>query len=263
MTDSTNKQEFFSLLDAALQRQHILVSNSDTQIYKFKALTTNQLKQIVQTLIDTSLTNLSFNSTIIDIMKQNYIAEESLTKTINDFNIVDKILFILANRIQTVSDKVYILDDANEPIEIDLTDTINKFIENISNSTLLQETTFTEEGISVIIGLPLASIDLEINQILYKNFDIKNENSETLEALVGKAFVAEIVKWIKQTTIQDTTLIFSELSFDDKFNLLEKLPASLTEKILNFVEDSKQTIQNCLSYSNKVLPLDGSLFTIR
>lgn len=263
MAEDTNKKEFLALLETVLKQQQTSIPNSNGETYKFHPLTANQLKELVQTLADTSLTNLSFNSAVVRIMKENFIKDETLQKKAENFNILDKILFILSIRIQAVADKVYILDD-NQPVEIDLNDTIEKLKSYAAdNKELLEKTTITDNNINIVVGLPLATTDLEVNNHTYKNLKIKSEDEGKLEETKGKAFIAEIVKWIQTIVIENTILNFADLNVEEKVKLLESLPASAVEKILVYIETAKQNIQDCLSYSNKVLPLDGSLFSIR
>ena len=216
--EQANDQEFFSLLYALLKEQTISVPNTDGKTYTFQALNANQLKQLIQTLFDKSLNNISFNSTILQIMQQNLVVSEGV-KPVEQFNIIDKNLFLLSARIQAIANKVYMLGDDNLPFEVELNSLIDNLVKYVTTTGIeqLNEKEIGSNNIKAVVGLPYAQVDVSINQETYQNITITEDmDPKKLEEFVGNAFIAEIAKWIKTLTINDKVLDFSSLTFKNK-----------------------------------------------
>lgn len=261
----TTDKEFFELLDAVVKEQTITVPNSDGNNYTFQTLTANQLKCLVQTLVDRSLNNLSFNSTLYQIIEQNLIKTPQL-KTPNEFNTLDVTLFLLTARAQTISEKIYMLDDDNKTMEVNLTEIVNKLLNYVefTGADNLNSTVIESNNIKAFVGIPFAKTELEINNEIYKDLNLTDETQTSkVQDFVGEAFIAEITKWIKKLDIDNKVLDYSALPFKNKVKILESLPAPLVEKILDYIEKTKKDIQGCITISNKLLPLNGSLFSVR
>lgn len=265
--EQVSDNEFFQLLDTIVKEQKINVPTTSKETYTFGALTTNQLKEIIQTLVDKSLSNVSFNTAVYNIIKENLIVGDLTDKPLKEFNSLDAILFLLTARIQVISDKVYMLSDDEEgAIEVNLNsivDNILKFVES-STSEKLHEYTVELENIKTTLGIPFLKTEIEINKELYKGVDLTSETkSSEVENFIGNAFIVEIAKWIKNIQINDRVLDFTILPYNAKVKVVEGLPAALIEKVLQYIEQTKNDIRSCLTVSNKVLPVNGSLFSIR
>lgn len=153
------------------------------------------------------------------------------------------------------------------PIEVDLNvivDNLKSFVNQVGYEKL-HSTTIESDNIKATIGLPTIKVENQTNNEIYKNVKPTDltDDSKVLEEFVGNAFLAEITKWIIQLEINNTALEYKSLSFDKKMKVLESLPASLVEKVVSYIEETKQRIQSCLTVSNKILPLNSSLFSVR
>lgn len=258
---SAQEKDFLSLLEKVTENYTLQVPNSQGSEYKFKSLTTEQLRNIVQTVVDSSTAQISFHSAIYNTMKQNYIGESD--KIV--FNILDKLLYIIDNRIQAVSPTLFIRGDGDSFIPVDLNEVKLKLTELIKNNpTLSKDAELEVNNISVEVGIPTIEVENTINQEVYANMEL---DSNEVQSTLGKVFLTEILKWIKSVTIEEANqkqeIIFSALPPSKRMQILEKLPASITEKIIDYIEKTKQTIDSCLIVSNRILPLNGSLFSVR
>jgi hypothetical protein len=263
--EQASDKEFFQLLDTVVKQQSITAPNTDGNIYSFQTLTANQLKELVQTLVDKSLTNLSFNSALYKIIEQNLIKEPE-TKPAEKFNLIDVTLFLLSARSQIISEKIYMVGEEDKALEINLQDLIKKLLDYIRTTTPenIESNVIETENIKAVIGIPFMRTETLTNNQIYKNLNLSEEtkNSE-VETFVGNAFIAEITKWIKTLQIEEKVLDYDNLPFNSKVKILESLPATLVEKILDYIEKTKRDMQLCITVSGKVLPLNGSLFSVR
>ena len=70
MTKVTNK-EFQNLLSTLASEQTFSVELTDSKLYEFKQLNTNQLKELVKTVVDSPLTQTLFNNAIFGKTMEN------------------------------------------------------------------------------------------------------------------------------------------------------------------------------------------------
>lgn len=255
-------KEFFSLLDTVVENHSSSILNSDGKEYKFKPLTTSQLKQIIQTVVDESTTQTSFHNAVYGIMKQNFL---NGNKTIENFNILDKLLFIVSTRINSVSPTLFIRgDDNNSFIPVNLKEVEEKLITLVKTETdLLADKKIGNEQITIEVGIPLITTEQKVNTEVYSKLNTKSEDPDAMQEILGTAFLIEISKWIKQVSVLEQTLDLNEIDLESKLEAIEKIPASVIEKVIEYIETTKQKIDNCLIVSNKLLPLNGTLFSVR
>lgn len=259
---SDANKEFFSLLDTVTKDKTVKITNSDGNQYDFKPLTTSQLKKIVQTVIDTSTTQTAFHSTIYEIMKQNAL---NTSKPVESFNVLDKLLFIVETRINAVSPTLFIRgDEANTFIPADLNEVKTKLSDLVNTKKeLIENKIVGDESITVNIGIPLITTEQTVNKEIYAKLNINSEDPDVAQEVLGTAFLIEISKWMQQLTVLGQTLDLNEIPINSKLEAIEKIPASVVEKVIDYIEKTKQMIDSCLIVSNKLLPLNGTLFSVR
>lgn len=263
--EQAEDQNFLKILDELVKQQQVNVNATNGQTYAFKALTTKQLKSLLQSMVDTSLNDISFNNNVLSIVNENFINTTNINIS-EQFNIIDRILFLLQTRCDVISNKVYMLDDNDDSFEIDLQKLVANLTEFVKNETYekLSNTLFESNGIKIVVGIPTIKIDVEIANALYRNVTADQlEETEALQTFIGDAFLGELTKWIVSIDINSTELNYRSLSYNEKIKILETLPATLVEKVIEFVEKTKSSIQNCITVSNKILPLNSTLFSVR
>lgn len=258
---SDSNKEFFALLDSVVKEQTINVLNSDGKEYTYRILSTNQLKAIIQTVIDTSTTQTAFHSTVFEIMKQNALNTD---KSVDAFNILDKLFFIIDNRINAVSPTLFIRgDDSNTFIPTDLNEVKAKLTELVKNKETIEDRVVGDEKIKVKVGIPLIKTEQTVNKDIYSKLNLTAQDSSAAQETLGTTFLIEISKWMKELTIGDQTLNLETISYESKLEAVEKVPASVIEKVIDYIETTKQKIDDCLVVSNRLLPLNGTLFSVR
>lgn len=258
---SDSNKEFFALLDSVVKEQTLNIINSDGNEYKYRILSTNQLKAIIQTIIDTSTTQTAFHSTVFEIMKQNLLNTD---RSVDTFNILDKLFFIIDNRINAVSPTLFIRgDEANSFIPTDLTEVKTKLAELIKNKETIEDRVVGDEKIKVKVGIPLIKTEQTVNKDIYSKLNLTAQDPSAAQETLGTTFLIEISKWMKELTIGDQTLNLETISYESKLEAVEKVPASVIEKVIDYIETTKQKIDDCLVVSNRLLPLNGTLFSVR
>jgi len=261
--DNTNK-EFFDLLNTFASELTFSLElcpreeSVDLPVVTCKQLNTSQLKKLIETVVDSPLTQSSFNSTSTAVFKESVVApsEESL-------NIIDRLLFILETRAQSLS-PIMTTKQEGKIVTVD----IKKISENLkqelkSNYKLLLPVTVTEGKLTIKFGVALLSADTQLNEEIYKNLNPNVENADELRDLLGSSFINEIAKSIQSISIGESILDLSTVNFKSRLQAIGQLPASLIQKVIEYIENYKKIIDSCLTVNNYSITIDGSLFSVR
>ena len=260
MANNSN-QEFQSLINSLLDKQTFSLRLTNGQVEKFKPLTTAQLKDLIKTVVDTTLTQVEFNNTVLSLMQQCSVGLSS--EYIETLNVVDKILFLLQTRISSISPTIT-FDEENGPVEINLEEIKTNLLAAIEeNSKLFLDHEIVNDNIALTVGIPTLKTEFQANEEIYKNATVNADNQEDVRKLLGEAFVIELTKAIKVIKIENDSFNLASLSFVEKQKLIESLPASAIQKVINYVESYKRVVNQCLIAGDKQLIIDGSLFSIQ
>ena len=254
---STMEKNFNELLAALAETETFDITLTDGKAYKFRQLTTNQLKELVKTVVDSPLTQSVFNTTLSKIMKDSLVGEGS-------FNVIDRLLFAVETRIQSLSPSVTITQD-EKSITINLIEVRDKLIKAIVDSAaLLEDSTFETAQLKLTFGVPSVKTETQLNEELYKNVDINVQTPEELRKILGDAFINEIAKAIKTIEVTGKSIDLSSVNFKSRLKTVEALPASSIQKVIEYIEKHKKAIEDSLIVSEGVsVPIDGSLFSLR
>jgi len=252
------EKNFNELLAALADTETFDITLTDGKAYKFRQLTTNQLKELVKTVVDSPLTQSVFNTALSKIMKDSLVGEGS-------FNVIDRLLFAIETRIQSLSPSVTVTTQEDKSVTIDLVEVKNKLNKAIvTNAALLQDKTIETPQLKLTVGVPTVKTETQLNEELYKNIDINVQTPEELRKILGDAFINEIAKAIKTIEISEKTMDLSSVNFKSRLKTVESLPASSIQKVIEYIEQHKKAIEDCLVVSEGVsVPIDGSLFSLR
>ena len=255
-----NNKEFYQLLNEIVELQTFDLSLSDGSSVKCKQLTTSQLKDLIKSIVDSPLTQAEFNTTASKIFKNSI---EDSAEQLKDLNIVDRLLFLLETRIQSISPTMKVVHN-NKEIQVDFKTVKNNLQESVAkNLNLFAEQTIVEPKMEITVGVPSISTETQLNEELYKNVSVDVQDADQLRKLLGEAFVNEIAKTVKTIKIQDKILDFSTTTFKSRLKTVESLPAGIVQKVIEYIENYKKVIDEVLLIEGYVLPIDGSLFSIR
>lgn len=254
---SQDNKEFYSLLNELVNEQTFDLELSNNSNTKCKQLTTAQLKELIKTVVDSPITQSQFNSTATKIFSESLIEpNESLT-------IVDRLLFLLAMRTNSLSSTKEI-DHEGKKILINFEQISKKLLENIKqNKEKFAKKTFKLDKITIVSSIPSLQTESRLNEEVYKNQAVNVEDVEQLRKVLGEAFINEIAKNIESVTINEQTLDLSTVTFKSRLKTIESLPALLIQNVIEYIESYKKIIDECLTIEGYTIPVDGSLFSIR
>lgn len=249
-------ENFLKLLEE-ISTETFPLQLTDGNVYNFKQLTTAHLKDLIETVVDSPLMQPRFNLTCSSIM------EQSASFSTKEFNVVDRLLFVLETRIQSISPFVTIQRN-NKNIQINLADIKTKLREQIAENYDKFKQLVCEQGdIKLICQVPSIKTDDQLNEEIYKNADLNLQDIDQLRKVIGETFVNEIAKSISSITIKDQTIDLSNQTFASRLQIVKSLPASAISKVVGYIESYKQIIDRCLVVEETPLLIDGSLFSIR
>jgi hypothetical protein len=218
----------------------------------FTGLTAKQQKEVLQTVLDRDLTGISFSILVSDIIINNLT-----DKNINLLSI-DRNYIITCLRIFSLSSKYRNLDDE----EVDLTPILS------NNIPLPQENksiTLNEGDLQVIVEIPSLNKDRTINIETRKRIlAASSSTTEITKDALGELYIGEIIKFIKSLKTPKTEVIFNDATFNQKFQIVEKLPLSITSKIVTFINSIKDFDKKLFMLNNKEvnIAVDPTLFTL-
>jgi hypothetical protein len=179
------------------------------------------------------------------------------------FNVLDRLLFVIESRIQSIS-PIVTVKDANQSHTFDLLQIKENIISTVKQAPdLFTEKQYSGNGIDIVCSLPTLVIDSQLNDDLEKQNKLDVTNEQSVRKLLGDAFINELAKSIRSITIQENVLDLSTLPFAERVKTVEMLPASLINNVVSYIEVYKNSIESCLRVDGVSLTIDGSLFSIR
>lgn len=261
--NNLTQKEFTEALNALIASETFNVTLTDNQTYTFSQLTTNQLKSLVQAVVDSPITQSVFNSTISLVMKDSLKANDFET----NFNTIDRLIFCLKTRIESLSPTLNLAPENGKEFTVDLQKVLDKILEIVNKhiSCFKTQRIASSNGeMSVVCGIPLIDTDIKMSEELYKNTIIEVDTPEELRKALGNAFIYEIAKSIREVQLENKILDFSTLPFKTRVSMVETFPTSLVKSVISYIETYKGLIDECLKIDNEhSVPLDGSLFSLR
>jgi len=221
---------------------------------KFKNLNLKQQKDLLKSSVDETLTKLSFIVNFYNIIQDNAID----TVDTNDLYVFDRIAIALALRANGLSSS-YTIDDNT----YDLKDIINRIV-NITVPADKLTATINIKGLSIELEVPRLNIDRDISQATISK--LKNNQDKDIKTLVGELFIHEIIKFVKSVTFKteagDQITTFNTLKVEDKINIIEKFPATLTKQVLEFIKAYRDIENQFTSIGEENIEIDGSFFSV-
>jgi hypothetical protein len=226
-----------------------------SQHIKCKYLSTLQLKELIKTIVDSPLTQANFNVTAGKIFKESILSENVPT-----LSVIDRLFFILESRINSIAATK---EFANKST-VNYQEVLNTLREKIkSNNDSFLPTTIEDGGISLTVGVGLLEADIQMNEEMYKGLEVDTNDDEQLRKILGDSFLNEIAKSIYTVTIENSTLDLSTVNFRTRLQVVERLPASLVQKVVSYIEVYKKIVDQSLIVENESIDVDGSLFSYR
>lgn len=259
---SNENKEFLDLLSSISKEQSFeleLAPRSQSVVVICKPLTTSQLKELVKTVVDSPVTQSAFSSTVTKVFKDSLVETSPVS-----LNVLDRLLFILETRINSLSNTLTIRKENEEPITVNLIELRDKLRSALAaNAQFLLPKTVTEGKFTLSLEVATLQVEQQLNEEIYKNLDPEVNNPEQLRTLLGDAFINEIAKVLKSITIEEKTLDLSKNTFKNRLKIIESLPASIIQKAIEYIENYKKIIDEVMQVNGQPIPIDGTLFSVR
>ena len=252
---SSNVSDILKQLDSLNESAGVSVYvPSLKKTIKFKNLNLKQQKDLLKSSVDETLTKLSFIVNFFSIIQDNAIDAVN----VNDLYIFDRIAIALALRSSGLSSS-YSLDDNT----YDLGDTINR-LSTINVPANILSSTIDIKGLSIELEVPRLNVDRDISQATISK--LKSNQDKDIKTLVGELFIHEIIKFVKSVTFKteagDQTTSFNALRVEDKINIIEKFPATLTKQVLEFIKAYRDVENQFTAIGDTNIEIDGSFFSV-
>lgn len=226
----------------------------------FKQLSTIQLTRLVETIVDSPITQTIFNSTISEIMIENSLNSQQN----NEFNIIDRTLFLLETRINTLGPNQMIVKNgvAAKVNYVEVKNRLTALLNERAN--FFNDETLNTDNIEIVYGIPLVKTELQLlKEDFFKNTTTVS-NLDELRKMLGEMFISEIAKSIKSLKIKDTIINFSDTTFNKRIKIIQSLPAIITKQVVEYIENYKKQLEECYVLENNImLTLDGTVFSLQ
>jgi len=223
---------------------------SAEKLLSFKPLSVKQQKDLIKSGLDGAMAGITITNVINQIILDNSVEK-------HDFLVTDKYPIILSLRRQSFGNLVKIKEEEKETV-YDLDEILSKKL------------TYSQEG-SAIIGLANTTLKAHLNLVsLEEDTKINNiqvektrkNKDEEISDTVGSLFVYEIVKFISKIEIDEENIVdLSTLPVKDRLTIVENLPATLNNYILDYIHQFRKEENDYISVNGNPLPIDARLFT--
>jgi len=247
------------LKDLASASAHDLKLSNGT-VVKSKNLSTSQLREFIKTMSDSPLTQALFNTAATKVFK------ESIIDLPADYNptIYDRLLFLIETRIRSIDSIATLVNSDNASVKIDLNQLQNTLHEIfVQNSETFASKTVTDNTISLTIGTPTLDTELRLNEEVYKDYKTNTETNTELKQLLADFFIYELSKYVSSMSVASGTVVnFSDLTFKDRVELIQTLPVTLIQHVIDYVEKQKTLIDAPFLVDGMYLAIDSSFFAL-
>jgi hypothetical protein len=231
----------------------------------FKQLTTEQLKRLLKTVVDSPIYNSEFTITLNEIIKENCLTTEV---KVDELTIYDKAIIFIKMRIESISPEFTIEYTPAEISDNNLSDkntTIS--LTQVLDNFLKQNIYFTEEIIqhndcAINVSIPTILTENKLEKELHKNIKTDLNTPEDLKELIGETFINEVTKFITKLSIGETSVNLTDLSFKQRIKIVEKLPTNLINKVIKYIEKYRDTIKPLLTVKTTPLTTTGNSIII-
>jgi hypothetical protein len=252
---------------------NVFIPSLDKEI-KFKQLTTEQLKQLLKTAINSPVYNTEFILTFNSIIKENCIDE---TVNTNALTVYDKLFILFSTKIVCISSdytfsftdeefETYNLENDTEVISV------KEHYDNFLNKKhIFSPVIYTQDNCTLHCNIPTIETENKLENELHKNNKITDITEDNIQAIIGDAFINEVTKFITKIVITGNEVDFNALSFKDRVLIIEKVPVQLINNVLKYIEDYKKITEELTTFTfktdkgdfiEKQFPVDASFFNI-
>lgn len=252
----SSNSNLLQILDQISAKDVFEFETSKGERYMFRLLTTAQMREMVKMIVDSPLSQIGFIKAVANIIRESAVQKVD----VETFSIVDRMLFMLELRINSLSAVIKIGET-----EVNLKEVVAKIRDVIrTESAAFQPIDVTYNQLVARLSIPSISTEIFLNGALTQ--DPKKLVAETpteIQKVLGEVFIHELAKVIEYIQVGEEQTKFQGLTVQERVAIVEKLPAGLTKTILGYVEKYKRLLDGCLQVADDaVVPMDGTLFSV-
>jgi hypothetical protein len=213
----------------------------------FRPLSVRQQKDLIKSGLDGVISGITISNVINDIILENCTEK-------HEFLITDKFPVILSLRKQSFG-SIFVVKEEEKEITFDL----DKILKKKLKFTYDPKVVIKMDDVLAYLDLVTLSDDTKINLAQIEKF--KKTKDEQLSETVGSLFIYEIVKFLTKIQIKEDELDLTSLPIKDRISVIESIPATLNNKILDYIQKFRTEELEYVTTSSGVLPIDSRLFT--
>lgn len=215
---------------------------------KFTPLSVKQQKDLIKTGLDGTISGLTFNNAVSDIITEN--STENY-----EFLVVDRYPIILELRKHSFGTK-FVSRDGETEETVDLDEILSNKLEFSQDFCVIIP---LNEEVSAYVDVCSLKMDKTIND--YQISAMKKRKDESISDSIGEIFVLEIVKFITKLNIGSDSIEMTPLSIKDRVTIVESIPVTLNNLILEYIQLLRKTEMEYLKVGDIQLQIDARLFS--
>jgi len=241
-----NFNNILNSLNELTKSYSVFVPSLNKEI-KINGFTAKQQKEAIQCVMDKDFAGISFAILVSEMLLNNLVEKTPILLS-------DKNYVLVCLRALSLSSQYKNLNGET----IDLSAILNNKTPLPDN---LKAETITDGDITITIENPTLQTDIFINSETKKKLLSINPNQTLSRESLGDLYIDEILKYIKHIKTPKAEIKSDELTFNQKYQIVEKLPLSATTKIVSFINNIKD-FEKSLLLPEKEINIDPTLFTV-
>lgn len=233
----------------------------------FKQLDAKQQKELLSSVMDTSVYNVNFIKTFYNILKTNILEKEI---DISLFTLFDKTVIALFLKRQ-ISEDINIVFD--EKLQISEKFKIDNILERtksyITPEPFITDSSNEKFSIKVEMTYPTIKKEYDYDTEYKKNKKTEDlKSTEEVQSIISEAFIGETSKYINKIWINDSEIDCNKITINQKIRIIETFPSSLMQKTLEQISVWKKSVDDILTVKKtlnnkeytKVISVDSLMF---
>lgn len=215
-------------------QQHYTQNKTSVYVPTFGAsvnvtpISVKQHKDILTVEDNLLLTSFQFGININNIILENVTDASKLS-------VLDRASILLSLKADA-DDGLTTVDIDNVKHKTDLSEHVKSF-SKIKVPKKLLGCTASHKELKIVCKTPTIAYDNDVNKQIMKTMSDKNKDS--VLSTMGEVFVYEIVKYIQEFSTPSVDISFESLTFDQKVEVVERMPLQLSNKIISYINDIK------------------------
>ena len=243
MNQSINFNEAINLLNEVSKNSFTIDAwvPSLKRTIKIQEINAKQQKSLIESAIDSEVLKFNFSKYFYEILLSNCQEEKDV---IDNFTIADRncIAFYMRNQI---SENITVLFSENPKIEesISIQNILDKYTNYVHPEPETVSYSKSDVLIEVQLILPKLCEESKFDTYIYGNLERKENELEDFKGLLGAAFLGETSKYIKDISINNSSVGYDNLHIPQKIQFVEKLPAALVQKVIDKIVKWKEELE--------------------